>query len=153
MENNELSSLPPGVFDELGSLRWLDLSSNQLSSLPPRLLPRHVEWPTNYFGVVSSGTVYLVGNRLTELPDALFEVENLRLRTLHLEDNPGSPFTFSVEAEAISQSVDDAGIHTARVRYKVAQGAPAMITAALEVSGGVASHRIGNHRVRERFQR
>ena len=83
--------------------------------------------------------MYLVGNRLTELPDALFEVENLRLKTLHLEDNPGSPFTFSMEAEAISQSVDDAGIHTARVRYKVAQGAPAMMTAALEVSGGAAS--------------
>ena len=139
LENNGLSSLPPGIFDELGSLRWLELSSNQLRSLPPRLLPRHVEWPTDYFGNVSSGTLYLVGNRLTELPDALFEVENLRLRTLHLQDNPGSPFTFSMEAEAISQSVDDAGIHTARVRYKVAQGAPAMITAALEVSGGVAS--------------
>ena len=139
LENNGLSSLPPGIFDELGSLRWLELSSNQLSSLPPRLLPRHVEWPTDYFGNVSSGTLYLVGNRLTELPDALFEVENLRLRTLHLQDNPGSPFTFSMEAEAISQSVDDAGIHTARVRYKVAQGAPAMITAALEVSGGAAS--------------
>ena len=139
LENNGLSSLPPGIFDELGRLRWLELSSNQLRSLPPRLLPRHVGWPTDYFGNVSSGTVYLVGNRLTELPDALFEVENLRLRTLHLQDNPGSPFTFSMEAEAISRSVDDAGIHTARVRYKVAQGAPAMITAALEVSGGAAS--------------
>ena len=144
LENNGLSSLPPGIFDELGSLRYLELSSNQLRSLPPRLLSRHVEWPTDYFGNVSLGlvymvTVYMVGNRLTELPDALFEVENLRLGILHLQDNPGSPFTFSMEAEAISQSVDDAGIHTARVRYKVAQGAPAMITAALEVSGGAAS--------------
>ncbi len=133
LNNNQLSSLPPGIFDELGRLHWLNLSYNQLSSLPPRLLPR-VEWRTNY-----SSTVYMVGNRLTELPDALFEVEDLNLGILHLQDNPGSDFTFAMEAEPLSQSIDDEGIHTARVRYKVAQGAPAAMSATLEVSGGVAS--------------
>ena len=158
LENNGLSSLPPGIFDELGSLRYLELSSNQLRSLPPRLLPRHVEWPTDYFGNVSLGlvymvTVYMVGNRLTELPDALFEVENLRLGTLHLQDNPGSPFTFSMEAEAISRSVDDAGIHTARVRYKVAQGGAGNDNSSAGGQRRRGIHRIGNHRCRERFQR
>ncbi len=133
LDRNQLSSLPPGIFDELGRLHWLNLSYNQLSSLPPGLLPR-VEWRTNY-----SSTVYMVGNRLTELPDALFEVEDLNLGILHLQDNPGSDFTFAMEAEPLSQSIDDEGIHTARVRYKVAQGAPTAMSATLEVSGGVAS--------------
>ena len=44
-----------------------------------------------------------------------------------------------MEAEPLSQSIDDEGIHTARVRYKVAQGAPTAMSATLEVSGGVAS--------------
>ncbi len=131
---NQISSLSPGVFDGLGNLFALYLTGNKLSSLPPRLLPR-VEWVSDWGGFL----LFLGGNRLTELPDALLEVENLDMTTLHLIGNPGSPFTFSMEAEPISQSVDDEGIHTARVRYKVAQGAPVIMKGALEVSGGAAS--------------
>ncbi len=134
LRNNQIISLSPGVFDGLGNLFALYLTGNKLSSLPPRLLPR-VEWVSDWGGFL----LFLGGNRLTELPDALLEVENLDMTTLHLKGNPGSPFTFSMEAEPLSQSVDDEGIHTARVRYKVAQGAPVIMKGALEVSGGAAS--------------
>ena len=133
--SNDLTTLPDGVFDGL-SMSTLSLSNNQLTTLPAPLFSS-MDWPNNRCFV---GLCLLIrGNQIAELPDGLFHIEDFDAVMIHMQDNPGTPFTFSMEAEVIDQTTDGDGLATARVRWKVAQGAPLTMRASLSVTGGTAS--------------
>ena len=127
LSGNQLSSLPDSIFDGLYKLWGLDLSSNQLSSLPDSIFDNFSEL---FY-------LHLSDNQLSSLPEGMFE--GSQLYSLRLSGNPGAPFNFRVEAELIEEAVDHDGKATARVRYKIAEGAPVLTTANLDVSGGEAS--------------
>ena len=132
---NDLTTLPDGVFDGL-SMSTLSLMNNQLTTLPAPLFSS-MDWPNNRCFV---GLCLLIrGNQIAELPDGLFHIEDFDAVMIHMQDNPGTPFTFSMEAEVIDQTTDGDGLATARVRWKVAQGAPLTMRASLSVTGGTAS--------------
>ena len=153
MENNQLETLPDGVFDDLASLQDLSLEYNRLETLPDGVFDSNsnlhrVSLTHNRLTSLPSSLppgdtfylrLFLKGNQLTELPDGLFESESLRLEDLDLAGNPGAPFTFTMEGEALDQGVDENGLTTARVRYKVAQAAPVKMSSDLTVTGGTAS--------------
>ena len=129
---NRLSELPDGIFDPLTALRRLFLNDNRLTTLPTPLLPN-----------TAQGTpitrMMLYGNALADLPDRLFESDYSDYRALHLNDNPGTPFAFIIEGEVVGPSVQEGDDLTAKVRYRVAQGAPVEMRARLSVTGGTAS--------------
>ena len=133
--SNDLTTLPDGVFDGL-SMSTLSLSNNQLTTLPAPLFSS-MDWPNNrcFVGLCLS----IRGNQIAELPDGLFHIEDFDAVRIHMQDNPGTPFTFSMEAEVIDQTTDGDGLATARVRWNVAQGAPLTMRASLSVTGGTAS--------------
>jgi small GTP-binding protein len=73
LSGNQLASLPPEI-GQLTNLIWLDLSRNQLSSLPTELC--HLKKLT---------VLYLGGNQLTTLPLEISQLKNLQ--RLHLGGN------------------------------------------------------------------
>ena len=134
LNGNSLSSLPNGIFDNVTSLLQLGLADNQLTSLPPELLPDQDE------GASYGACLFLSGNQLAELPDDLLRIESSNLRVvLTLDNNPGAPFAFTMEAELVSENIDSEGISAAQVRYRVGRGAAVKMTGGLSVSGGTVS--------------
>ena len=129
---NRLGALPDGIFDQLTALRKLFLNDNRLTTLPTPLLPN-----TALGTPITQMTLY--GNALADLPDRLFESDYSDYRALHLDDNPGTPFAFIIEGEVVGPSVQEGDNLTAKVRYRVAQGAPVEMGARLSVTGGTAS--------------
>ena len=149
--HNALTELPIGVFSGLASLEWLRLDNNQLVALP-----------VGVFGGLSSlGNLWLGGNRLTELPEGVFSrLTNLwnigldgneltvlpagvfsglgRLKELHLGDNPGSPFTLTVEVTR-TDGGDATSPGPATLEFRVAEGAPFAMTTPLAARGGTLS--------------
>jgi len=65
LSNNQLTSLPPEIA-ELKNLTTLELFGNQLTSLPPEIA-----------GLTNLTTLYLFGNQLTSLPPEIAELKNL----------------------------------------------------------------------------
>lgn len=124
---NALSELPPSVFGGLSALRALYLSDNQLSDLHP-----------DVFGDAAGlAELHLGGNLLDSLPANLF-LGLGALQTLVLAPNPGSPFVLAAELRR-TDSEDPLGPGPARIRVKVAQGAPFPMTIGLSASGGTLS--------------
>ena len=112
--DSELTSLPGDLLSGLSNLHYLKLVDNkQLSSLPADLLKRLPRFKM----------LDLSGNGLTSLPDGFFAGEYDGIRILKLHDNPVGMFHFRMEAEVVSHGVDADGFPTARVRYKIAEGA------------------------------
>ena len=136
LDSNALTELPDGIFHNLDNLFELSLMNNQLTTLPAPLFSS-MDWRNNR--CFDGFCLYIDGNQIAELPDGLFHIEDFDAVRIHMHDNPGAPFTFSMEAEVIDQTTDGDGLATARVRWKVAQGAPLTMRAGLSVTGGTAS--------------
>ena len=83
---NQLTTLPVGVFNGLNNLTQLALYDNQLTTLPAGI----------FNGLNKLGTLHLFKNRFTTLPAGMFEGLS-SLRYLDLTDNPGAPFTLTLE--------------------------------------------------------
>ena len=149
--NNQLTTLPVGVFNGLNSLEDLDLYENQLTTLPVGV----------FNGLNNLTQLALYDNQLTTLPAGIFNGLN-KLRTLHLfknqfttllagmfeglsslryldlRDNPGTPFTLTLELVR-TDNTDLAAPGPATVAVKLAQGAPFEMTVSLSVQGGTLS--------------
>nr|ABB21171.1 variable lymphocyte receptor A [Eptatretus stoutii] len=74
--NNQLQTLPAGVFDHLVNLDKLRLDYNQLKSLPPKIFDK----------LTKLTLLYLQNNKLQSLPNGVFHNLPL-LRDLHLQRN------------------------------------------------------------------
>ena len=133
LQGNGLAALPDGVFDNNRKLWYLSLSDNELAALPANFLPDRRRPSSRGFCLALSG------NRLEELPDDFLHVESSHPIVVRLDDNPGAPFEFTMEAVLVSQGVDQDGMGTAQVRYQVIRGAPVRMEADLGVAGGTAS--------------
>ena len=64
LDDNDLTSLPPGIFDKLTALVFLDLSGNALTSLPPGIFDRLTVLETLLLADI---------NTLTSLPPGIFD--------------------------------------------------------------------------------
>ena len=76
LSGNELSSLPDGIFDDLTALTVIDLSWNNLSSLPVGI----------FDDLIALTHLILPQNGLSSLPDGIFD-KLTALIYLHLSDN------------------------------------------------------------------
>ncbi len=145
---NQLTALPTGIFSDLSNLEVLNLTGNPLTELPPTVFSNltHLLWlnlnrvsltrlpPAIFSDLASLNSLFLDGNRLAELPKGVF-VGLYGLKVLSLEKNPGSPFTLTPEV----QRVDGENLLApgpARVRVRLAQGAPFPMTIPLSTHGG-----------------
>ena len=132
LSGNSFAQLPEGIFDSNDRLWFLSLEDNELASLPAGFLP-------DRDSPIRSFCLDLSGNELEQLPDDFLHVQSSHPVVVQLEGNPGAPFAFTMEAELVSQGVDENGLGTAQVLYKVLRGAPVRMEGALSVSGGTAS--------------
>ena len=142
LSGNELGALPAELFDGLAALAWLDLSGNELGVLPAELFggPAALAWldlsgnrlttlPADLFdGLGALARLYLHDNLLLALPDGLFRASGL-LAELRLDENPGAPFTLTLEL-----AQDGEGF-----TVRVATGAPFAMSARFAVDGGAPS--------------
>lgn len=124
LAENEIADLPSGTFAGLTSLTTLLLLRNQLADLPPDL----------FSGLSSLERLYVSENQLSELPAGLFSGLT-RLERLTLEDNPGAPFTLTVEVERVD-SDDLLAPSPGSVTVRLAQGAPFAMRIPLAAYGG-----------------
>lgn len=124
LDRNQLEDLAPGTFDGLTNLTVLDLADNALKELRAGL----------FDPVPSLGELRLHGNRLTRLPDGIF-AGLTRLTAATLRDNPGAPFDFVLNLDRAPR----ADLGTESVALRVDQGAPFAMVAGLSVDGGTAA--------------
>ena len=101
LDNNDLTSLPSGIFSNLTSLTHLYLQSNDLSSLSSSVFDglsslKHLGLENNeltslsgsiFDGIPNVSSIILSNNRLTSLPAGIFEGLT-QLSQLHLSWNP-----------------------------------------------------------------
>ena len=116
---NYLTALPAGVFNGLSNLEYLSLSANDLTALPAGV----------FNGLSNLEDLKLHTNDLSALPAGVFDGLS-SLRSVDLQDNPGAPFTLTVELE---QRGDDALV------IKVPEGTPSDMTVILVAQGGALS--------------
>jgi Leucine-rich repeat (LRR) protein len=97
--NNRISSLPSGIFDELASLRFLELNNNMITSLPENVFDQLSQLtvlrlnnnaiaslPLGIFNQQASlKRLYLQNNKIARLPEGIFDA--LPLHDLSLENN------------------------------------------------------------------
>ena len=122
---NPLRSLPDRLFSGLPKLGFLDLANAQLNALPPEI----------FADVPLLHGLWLWGNQLNELPAGVFSGLS-NLRNLELNDNPGAPFTLTLEL-AVTERTSTGGT----VAVEVAEGAPFDMTLSLSATGGTLSAR------------
>ena len=100
------------------------MSGNRLRSLPTGLLA----------AAPALGRLDLSGNRLGSLRAGFFE-GLCRLLELNLSDNPGAPFTLTMELARTDAEAFAPG--PAAVEARVREGAPFALSAGVSVEGGV----------------
>ncbi len=165
LKDNRLTALPDGIFDKLSALEEVILTYNGDSQLDSGLFehnpdldrvflgnPKLSSVPSDLFehnpllthvGIDQSGLTDVPSDLLsglTSLPDGFFAGEYDGIRILKLHDNPVGTFHFRMEAEVVSHGVDADGFPTARVRYKIAEGAALTARADLDVQGARRQH-------------
>ena len=130
-------------------LRLLGLSNNRLSQWPvealaslPKLISLYMdgnrlrELPAGAFAALPSLTrLHLSNNQLSSLPAGLFD-EAAGLLELQLQDNPGAPFSLTLEVRRADRE-DPAAPGPAELQLAVAEGAPIALSAGLTATGGV----------------
>ena len=117
LEDNELSTLPAGVFANLNITLTLDLSHNRLHTLPASV----------FAGLANLPFLDLSVNQLGELPSGLLSGLT-SLTSLWIDQNPGSPFIFTMTPERIPG--------TNKVVVTVAYGAPFSMTTTISTIEG-----------------
>ena len=122
---NRLRSLPDQVFAGLSRLGYLNLSGNELTALPPRI----------FADVPALDSLWLDHNELNALPAGIFSGLS-NLRNLELNDNPGAPFTLTLDL-VVTERTSTGGA----VAVEVVEGAPFTMTLALTATGGTLSAR------------
>ncbi len=80
--NNQLSSLPEGLFSGAGNLQTVRLSYNKLENLPKGL----------FAGLANVETIDLGNNQLANPPDEIFK-DILSLKRVYLNNNQLSSFS------------------------------------------------------------
>ena len=127
LEENRLTTIPTGGFNGLNSLTTLDLAENRLTTLP-----------TDVFNGLSTLTkLDLENNQLTTLLAGVFK-GLVNLTSLDLRDNPGDPFTLTLELIR-TDNTDLTAPGPATVKVKLAQGAPFDITFSLSAQAETLS--------------
>ena len=143
LNGNELSELPDGIFDNLTKLRTLSVDYNGLSELPDSVFDNLSElWGLSLIGnelselpdgifdnLANLKQLYLFSNKLSELPDRIFYGLAI-LDVLNIDENTGSPFTFTVELERPDENT---------IALKVAQATPFDMEVTLSAEGGSLS--------------
>ncbi len=122
LDGNRLATLPAGLFEDSSRLSSLDLSGNRLSGLPSGLLS----------GAPSLSRLDLSGNRVESLPAGFFTGAS-GLAELNLLDNPGAPFTLTMNLARTDAEPWAPG--PATVAARVREGAPFALSANLAVRG------------------
>ena len=124
---NRLTELPPGVFSNLSSLEELSLTNNEIAGLPAAV----------FSDLENLRDLHLESNQLAELPPGVF-AGLFQLIQLGLADNPGSPFTLTLEFERKdTKSLSAPG--PAKVVLRLAEGAPFAMQVPLSVRRGELS--------------
>ena len=143
LNGNELNELPDGIFDNLTKLRTLSVDYNGLSELPDSVFDNLSElWGLSLIGnelselpdgifdnLANLKQLYLFSNKLSELPDRIF-YGLASLDVLNIDENTGSPFTFTVELERPDENT---------IALKVAQATPFDMEVTLSAEGGSLS--------------
>ena len=143
LNGNELNELPDGIFDNLTKLRTLSVDYNELSELPDSVFDNLSElWGLSLVGnelselpdgifdnLANLKQLYLFSNKLSELPDRIF-YGLASLDVLNIDENTGSPFTFTVELERPDEN---------SIALKVAQATPFDMEVTLSAEGGSLS--------------
>ena len=127
LDDAQLSTLRQDVFSGLSSLENLDLYGNSLRAIEVGA----------FNGLSNLISLSLDENRLTTLPVGIFSGLS-KLERLDLRDNPGAPFTLTLElARTDTTNLKAAG--PATVKMKLAEGAPFDMSIRLSVQGGTLS--------------
>ena len=143
LNGNELSELPDGIFDNLTKLQTLSVDYNGLGELPDSVFDNLSElWGLSLIGnelselpdgifdnLANLKQLYLFSNKLSELPDRIFYGLAI-LDVLNIDENTGSPFTFTVELERPDENT---------IALKVAQATPFDMEVTLSAEGGSLS--------------
>ncbi len=127
LSENELTTLPEGVFSGLKKLQAVWLFNNSLIALPAAA----------FSGLDSLRALVLSDNNLSTLPEGMFSgLYNLGL--LSIGNNPGAPFTLTIELER-TDNLNTSAPGPATVVARVAEGAPFDMTVNLAVQAGSIS--------------
>ena len=123
MQRYPQSSLPEQIFADLSGLEVLDLRYTGLTALPPGIL----------VDLTALEALRLTGSKLTALPAGIFSGLS-NLRQVELDDNPGTPFTLTLQLVRKQQTSTGGA-----VAVEVAEGAPFSMTLSLSATGGTLS--------------
>ena len=118
LEGNQLHTLRAGMFDALSGNLILDLSHNALTTLEDGV----------FAGLTNLVWLDLANNQLQTLPAGVFAGLTI-MNALHLEQNPGADFTFTMTLERVPD--------TNKVVVVVPQGAPFDMTTTISAIGGM----------------
>ena len=152
LDLSRISSLQTGDFDGLTNLVELDLSSGGLSELPANIFADLtnletlrlndndlVTLPANIFaGLTSLETLLLNDNDLVTLPPNIF-AGLTNLETFSIDNNPDNGDEFRLELILTRTDAPDAALGPATLVLELVEGAPAMITAQILVTGGTTT--------------
>ena len=124
LQDNHLAALPAAVFGGLSNLRYLFLNRNELSALPGSLFDhtKRLDW------------LYLHENNIAALPDGIFE-GLANLTQLQLRDNPGAPFTLTLDWLR-TDATDPATPGPATIVASVREGTPFDMEVGISATNG-----------------